>query len=131
LGGLADGGKPKETAPAIADGPLESKEVLAGCWIVDVKTPQRAYELPRARPRRQDPAARRVLPIEVHPVKMSHAAQNRMEHRDEVHADEYAPQKGDWAVLDWARRTSRRHQFHDASTKLKEANVGGPKGWLR
>ena len=36
----------KDHAPAITDGPFaESKEVLAGYWIVDVETPQRAYEI--------------------------------------------------------------------------------------
>ncbi|EQA45501.1 hypothetical protein LEP1GSC050_4177 [Leptospira broomii serovar Hurstbridge str. 5399] len=36
----------KESAPLITDGPFaESKEFLAGFWIVDVKSPQRALEL--------------------------------------------------------------------------------------
>ena len=33
-------------APAVTDGPFpEAKEFLAGYWIVDVDSPQRAYEL--------------------------------------------------------------------------------------
>src|SRR6188474_1476 len=36
----------KNGAAAITDGPFpESKEVLAGYWVIDVETPQRAYEL--------------------------------------------------------------------------------------
>jgi hypothetical protein len=36
----------KNGTPAITDGPFpESKEVLAGYWIIDVDSPQRAYEL--------------------------------------------------------------------------------------
>src|SRR5262245_43772165 len=33
-------------APEVTDGPFpEAKEFLAGYWIVDVETPQRAYEI--------------------------------------------------------------------------------------
>lgn len=36
----------KDGTPAVTDGPFaESKEVLAGYWIVDVDSPQRAYEI--------------------------------------------------------------------------------------
>src|SRR5687767_13793399 len=36
----------KGGAPEVTDGPFaESKEFLAGYWIVDVDTPQRAYEI--------------------------------------------------------------------------------------
>lgn len=36
----------KNGAPEITDGPFpESKEFLAGYWIIDVESPQRAYEL--------------------------------------------------------------------------------------
>src|SRR6478736_5133015 len=36
----------KDGNPAVTDGPFpESKEVLAGYWIIDVETPQRAIEL--------------------------------------------------------------------------------------
>ena len=36
----------KGGVPAITDGPFpETKEFLAGYWIVDVETPERAYEI--------------------------------------------------------------------------------------
>jgi hypothetical protein len=36
----------KAGAPVVTDGPFpESKEYLAGFWIVDVDTPERAYEI--------------------------------------------------------------------------------------
>ncbi len=36
----------KTGTPIVSDGPFpESKEFLAGYWIVDVETPKRAYEL--------------------------------------------------------------------------------------
>src|SRR5678815_1831042 len=36
----------KNGAPAVTDGPFaETKEFLAGFWIVDVRTPERAYEI--------------------------------------------------------------------------------------
>jgi hypothetical protein len=36
----------KSGTPEVTDGPFaESKEFLAGYWIVDVDTPQRAYEI--------------------------------------------------------------------------------------
>jgi hypothetical protein len=36
----------KTGKPEVTDGPFaESKEFLAGYWIVDVETPQRAYEI--------------------------------------------------------------------------------------
>jgi hypothetical protein len=36
----------KDGTPAITDGPFaESKELLAGYWVIDVETPQRAYEI--------------------------------------------------------------------------------------
>jgi hypothetical protein len=36
----------KGSAPEVTDGPFpESKEFLAGYWIVDVESPKRAYEL--------------------------------------------------------------------------------------
>jgi hypothetical protein len=38
--------KPGTTEPEITDGPFaEAKEFLAGFWIIDVETPQRAYEI--------------------------------------------------------------------------------------
>ncbi|THA23835.1 hypothetical protein E4198_03025 [Streptomyces sp. RKND-216] len=36
----------KDGRPVVSDGPFgETKEVLAGYWIVDVETPERAYEI--------------------------------------------------------------------------------------
>ena len=36
----------KGRAPEVTDGPFaEAKEFLAGYWIVDVESPQRAYEI--------------------------------------------------------------------------------------
>ena len=36
----------KDGTPEVTDGPFaEAKEFLAGYWIVDVETPQRAYEI--------------------------------------------------------------------------------------
>jgi hypothetical protein len=36
----------QDGAPAITDGPFsESKEFLAGYWIIDVDSPERAYEI--------------------------------------------------------------------------------------
>ena len=59
--------------PAITDGPFaESKEVLAGYWIVDVETPQRAYEIAARASAAPGPGgAPLYMPIEVHPVMMS------------------------------------------------------------
>jgi hypothetical protein len=37
---------PKDNAPEVTDGPYaESKEFLAGYWIVDVETPEQAYAI--------------------------------------------------------------------------------------
>jgi hypothetical protein len=57
-------------APVVTDGPFsESKEFLIGFWIVDVESPERAYEIaarastvpgPKGEPMR--------IPIEVRPV---------------------------------------------------------------
>lgn len=59
--------------PAITDGPFpESKEVLAGYWVIDVETPARAYEL--AARASAAPGVGGVplnMPIEVRPVMMS------------------------------------------------------------
>ena len=63
----------KSAAPAITDGPFpESKEVLAGYWVIDVESPQRAYELAArasAAPGRGGEPLH--MPIEVHPVMFS------------------------------------------------------------
>ena len=63
----------KDGTPAITDGPFpESKEVLAGYWIVDVETPQRAYEIAARASAAPGPGgAPLYMPIEVHPVMMS------------------------------------------------------------
>jgi hypothetical protein len=57
-------------APVVTDGPFpESKEFLIGFWIVDVATPERAYEI-AARASAAPGAAGEPLriPIEVRPV---------------------------------------------------------------
>ena len=63
----------KDGTPAITDGPFpESKEVLAGYWIIDVETPQRAYELAARASAAPGPGGVPLnMPIEVHPVMMS------------------------------------------------------------
>lgn len=63
----------KNGTPAITDGPFpESKEVLAGYWIIDVETPQRAYELAARASAAPGPGGMPLnMPIEVHPVMMS------------------------------------------------------------
>lgn len=63
----------KDGTPAVTDGPFpESKEVLAGYWIVDVETPQRAYEIAaRASAAPGLGGAPLYMPIVVHPVMMS------------------------------------------------------------
>jgi len=66
----------KSGAPAVTDGPfLESKEFLAGYWIVDVDTPERAIEIAArlsAIPGRGGTPAN--IPIEVRPIMGSHGA---------------------------------------------------------
>ena len=63
------------SVPVITDGPFaESKEVLAGYWMIDVETPQRAYALAArasAAPGRGGEPLN--MPIEVHPVMFSKA----------------------------------------------------------
>ncbi len=60
----------KDGMPAITDGPFpESKEFLAGYWIIDVESPERAYDIAArlsAIPGRG--AAPANIPIEVRPV---------------------------------------------------------------
>ncbi len=59
--------------PAVTDGPFpESKEVLAGYWIVDVETPERAVALAARASAAPGPGGVPLnMPIEVHPVMMS------------------------------------------------------------
>ena len=48
----------KGGAPEVTDGPFpEAKEFLAGYWIVDVESPERAYEMAARRRRRPARAA--------------------------------------------------------------------------
>jgi hypothetical protein len=63
----------KDGRPAVTDGPFpESKEVLAGYWIVDVETPERAYQLAARASAGPGPRGAPLnMPIEVHPVMMS------------------------------------------------------------
>jgi hypothetical protein len=62
----ANGGLP----PVVSDGPFpETKEVLAGWWIVDCDTPERAVELAAAVSAAPGPGGRPLnMPIEVRPV---------------------------------------------------------------
>jgi hypothetical protein len=66
----------KDGTPAITDGPFaESKEVLAGYWIVDVETPERAYEIAARASAAPGPGGAPLnMPIVVHPVMMSAAS---------------------------------------------------------
>ncbi len=63
----------KDGTPTITDGPFaESKEVLAGYWLVDVETPQRAYEIAARASTAPGPGgAPLYMAIEVRPVMMS------------------------------------------------------------
>jgi len=63
----------KDGTPAITDGPFaESKELLAGYWVIDVETPQRAYEIAARASAAPGPgSAPLYMPIEVRPVMMS------------------------------------------------------------
>ncbi|MCW2864402.1 MAG: hypothetical protein JWP48_6110 [Actinoallomurus sp.] len=62
----ANGGQ----APLVSDGPFpETKEFLAGWWIVDCETPERAVELAAAVSAAPGPGGRPLnMPIEVRPV---------------------------------------------------------------
>jgi hypothetical protein len=66
----------KDGTPAITDGPFaESKEILAGYWIIDVETPQRAYEIAARASTAPGPGGAPLnMPIHVHPVMMSFAS---------------------------------------------------------
>jgi hypothetical protein len=57
-------------APEVTDGPFpESKEFLAGYWIVDVESPQRAYELAARASAAPGPGGSPLnIPIEVREV---------------------------------------------------------------
>src|SRR5262245_42100961 len=60
----------KNGVPAVTDGPFaESKEFLAGYWIVEVDKPQRAYEIAAKASSGPGPGgAPPILPIEVRQV---------------------------------------------------------------
>jgi hypothetical protein len=57
-------------APVVTDGPFpESKEYLIGFWIVDVATPERAYEIAAMASATPGPGGVPMgIPIEVRPV---------------------------------------------------------------
>ena len=60
----------KSGAPAVTDGPFaESKEFLAGYWIVEVDQPERAYELAAKISAAPGPGGKPlIIPIEVRQV---------------------------------------------------------------
>ncbi|WP_433537768.1 YciI family protein [Micromonospora sp. CA-249363] len=57
-------------APVVTEGPFaETKEFLAGYWVVDLDSPQRAVELAAHISTAPGPGGRPLnMPIEVHPV---------------------------------------------------------------
>ena len=57
-------------APAVTDGPFaESKEFLIGFWIVDVDSPERAYEIAGKASAAPGPGGAPLgIPIEVRPI---------------------------------------------------------------
>ncbi len=65
--------------PAVTDGPFaETKEFLAGWWVVDVATAERAYELAAKASAGPGPGGRPLdMPIEVRPVMMEKLAERR------------------------------------------------------
>jgi hypothetical protein len=60
----------KGGAPEVTDGPFaESKEFLAGYWIVDVESPKRAYEIAARASAAPGPGGKPLnMPIEVREV---------------------------------------------------------------
>jgi hypothetical protein len=60
----------KGGAPAVTDGPFpEAKEFLAGYWIVDVESPERAYEIAARASAAPGPGGAPLnMPIEVRQV---------------------------------------------------------------
>ncbi|HEX6066022.1 MAG TPA: YciI family protein, partial [Longimicrobiales bacterium] len=67
----------KNGVPAITDGPFpETKEFLAGYWIVDVETPQRAYEIAAKVSAAPGPGGQPlVIPVEVRQVMSAPATE--------------------------------------------------------
>jgi hypothetical protein len=66
-----------ERAPVVSDGPFpETKEFLAGWWIVDCETPERAVELAATVSAAPGPGGRPLnMPIEVRPVMSAPSAE--------------------------------------------------------
>ena len=60
----------KQGAPAVTDGPFpETKEFLAGYWIVEVDRPERAYEIAAKASAPPGPGGKPlIIPIEVRQV---------------------------------------------------------------
>ena len=60
----------KNGTPVVTDGPFaEAKEFLAGYWIVEVDTPQRAYEIAAKASAAPGPGGKPlIMPIEVRQV---------------------------------------------------------------
>ena len=60
----------KQGVPAVTDGPFpETKEFLAGYWIVEVDRPERAYEIAAAASAAPGPGGKPlIIPIEVRQV---------------------------------------------------------------
>jgi hypothetical protein len=60
----------KDGKPVVTDGPFaEAKEFLAGYWIVDVASPERAYEIAARASAAPGPGGAPLdMPIEVRPV---------------------------------------------------------------
>jgi hypothetical protein len=67
----------KDGTPAVTDGPFpETKEFLAGYWIVDVERPERAYEIAAIASAAPGPGgAPLLMPIEVRQVMRSPIAE--------------------------------------------------------
>lgn len=63
--------------PEVTDGPFaEAKEFLAGYWIVDVETPQRAYEIAAKVSAAPGPGGQPlVIPVEVRQVMSAPATE--------------------------------------------------------
>jgi hypothetical protein len=64
-----------DSAPAVTDGPFpESKEFLAGFWIVDVDSPERVIEIAARLSALPGPGRKPAnLPIQVRPVMGTHS----------------------------------------------------------
>ena len=60
----------KDGAPAVSDGPFpEAKEFLAGFWIVDVDSPERAYQIAATVSSAPGPGGTPlIIPVEVRQV---------------------------------------------------------------